>query len=300
MKQFPVFLLALTVASSAQEESNFTEKFAELKKGADPAALHKFITESEKTEAENPDFYALASNYWWGQSQQISINSKPAEPGDFAIKKLDGTQAGSISSVGKSNPAIPERALTLVHTGFDKFPSRLDLGFGLATLQRKLQKKAELEKTLLKILKVAENPDDLTWTENRKLPGEPSVFVPQSVHPYVRYFFDQESEEDDNRVDRLTKRLTEVFPKHPYAWNMRAALASVRKDDKGIILNLEKAHELAPEDALILLNLADSYKKQNQPEKAREAATRILAIESAAARHKDAEAILKSLEPVKK
>ena len=172
------------------------------------------------------------------------------------------------------------------------------MGFGLATIQRSMKKNEDLENTLQKILKTAANnprQDALKWTENQPLPETAGTWIPGSVHPYMKYFFDQETDEDDARCDRITKRLTEIYPRHPYAWNMRAVLANVKKDGKGVIFNLEKAHEIAPDDALVLSNLADAFKKQNQPEKAREAAQKILKIKSAKSRHRDATALLESL-----
>lgn len=299
MKKLILLLCLTSITAVTQEKSEFVTRFHELKEKGDSGVLEKFLLESEKSEAGNPDFYALSCNYWWGVSKKISISTKAPEKGDFVIGPTgEGKAVGSISQVGKVNPEIPEKALNLVQTGFDKFPLRLDLGFGLATMLRSMKKNEDLEKILQKILETAaKNPrnDALRWTENQSLPETAGTWVPESVHPYIKYFFDLETNDDDARCDRLTKKLTEIYPKHPYAWNMRAALASVKKDAKGVIFNLEKAHEIAPDDALILLNLADTFKKQNQPEKAREVAEKILRIESAKSRHRDATAILKSL-----
>ena len=60
---------------------------------------------------------------------------------------------------------------------------------------------------------------------------------------------------------------------------MKAVLASVQKDDEKAIKYLTLAHELAPQDHLILLNLADIYAENNQKAKALEMYSAVEAIE---------------------
>ena len=108
MKKLILLLCLISINGVTQEKSEFVTKFHELKETGDSAVLEKFLLESEKSEADNPDFYALSCNYWWGVSKRISISTKPPEKGDFAIGSTGkGKAVGSISQAGKVNPEIP-------------------------------------------------------------------------------------------------------------------------------------------------------------------------------------------------
>jgi len=49
------------------------------------------------------------------------------------------------------------------------------------------------------------------------------------------------------------------FPEHPYAYNLLAALADAKGDKDGSYRFLKLAAEKAPEDTLVLNNLADAH-----------------------------------------
>jgi hypothetical protein len=44
--------------------ADYLAQFEEIKKGGESAKIEQFLAEAAKSEAENPDYYATASNYW--------------------------------------------------------------------------------------------------------------------------------------------------------------------------------------------------------------------------------------------
>ena len=70
---------------------------------------------------------------------------------------------------------------------------------------------------------------------------------------------------------RRPHAVTEAFPDHPYAYNLKAALADATGKPEEALKMLQVAHEKASDDPVILSNLAGAYAKAGQKEKAIEA-----------------------------
>ena len=273
-------LLPLLIACAAADE--FGDEFQKLRDGGDNGAISKFLTDSQEKQKENPDYYALASNHWWSLSQQPNLSTKPAEKGEPSIRdQKTGEEVGSISTNGDLDPSLRKKALDLTTEGFKRFPNRLDLGFGLAQVQYKTGDPAAAVGTLRSILKVSkEHPDDMKWTDDKPLQKPAAVMVPESIQGYAAPLLEAETPETDKLCKELCEATVAAFPDHPYAYNIMAALADAKGDKAEVLRLLKIAHEKAPKDELILLNLADALRAAKQPKEALAAYKQILELET--------------------
>jgi len=245
---------------------DFQADFKKVHESDDHAAMVKLLAGAEKTEQENPDYYALASNYWWQFASEINISTKPADKGEPSIRELDGDkEVGSISTNGDVDPSLRKKALSLTAEGFRRFPQRLDIGFGLAQVQFKTGDAKASVATLRQILKISSAPDaKLKWTANADLPEPAATFVPVSIQGYTAPLFRQETPEADTLCKELLDATIAAFPNHPYAYNMLAALADAKGDKDESYRLLKVAAEKAPEDTLILINLAEAHQARGK------------------------------------
>ena len=260
--------------------SDFLGEFERLKSSANDTEIRTFLTKSAETEQENPEYYATAGNYWWQLSQSVSITSKPTEGDDLSVRdQKSGKEVGSISTLGQTNPEIPKRALKILSEGVRRFPERADIALGLAHVQQKMGAQTECVQTLLNLLAFArKDSKSLRWKKNDRLPDKANKFIPEAIQGYTAWLYQAESAESDALCTKLCDATIEAFPDHPFAYNIKAALASVAgKQDEALEL-LKTAHSKAPNDALILLNLGDAYMKTNQHAKAKESYGAVLKI----------------------
>jgi tetratricopeptide (TPR) repeat protein len=263
---FQILLATHTLAS------DYLVEFERLKDSANDAEIRAFLTKSAETEQANPDYYATAGNYWWQLSQSVSITSKPTEGDDLSVRdQKSGKEVGSISTLGQTNPEIPKRAVNILSEGVRRFPERADIALGLAHVQKKMGSQSECVQTLINLLAVSrKDPGSLRWKKNDRLPTEANQFIPEAIQGYSAGLYQSESAESDALCARLCEATIEAFPDHPFAYNIKAALASAAgKHDEALRL-LKTAHLKAPEDPLILLNLGDAYMKADQHAKAKE------------------------------
>ena len=165
--------VAFFLLTPALALADFAEEFQKTRGTKDHAAMVKLLDAAAKTEAENPDYYALASNYWWSFAGEINLSTKPAAEGEPSIRDKDsGEEVGSISTNGDVDPSLRKKAVELTGTGLSKFPKRLDIGLGHAHVRFKTGDAKGAVATLRQLLKLAATPGtEFPWTGNAALPG---------------------------------------------------------------------------------------------------------------------------------
>jgi len=197
-------LALLLLCANPVRADDFSDKFAELKKAGDEAAIEGYLEKSATNEAENPNYYATAGNYWWGVSQSVAVGAiaegdYKLNPGDFSITDpKTGKKVGAITNAGKTNLEIPKKAIGLLSEGARKFPERADIALGLAHVQKKMNLKEGYVDTLSALLAQAKkDPDSLKWMKGGALPEPAKTFLPETVQDYTVALFNANSPATD-------------------------------------------------------------------------------------------------------
>lgn len=279
--------------------ADFADEFPKLREKGKDEEIRAFLQKAEETEKENPDYYALASNYWWTVAQRPVADTKPSEKGEFSIRDKDtGKEVGSLRAGPEANPVITAKTLAILEEGTKRFPLRVDISLGLAHVQSQLGKFPESVKTLEAMLDQAKaKPDELRWAKNGPLPEPPQKFLPETLHNYAGALFNAEQ---DALCGKLCDRIIEVYPEHPYAYNLKAGLADAQGKPDEMLRLLEIAGTKAPDDPLILMNLADTYLKRGDKAKAEKALKRVLEVDTDDETKDHARAALKDLKAEEK
>ncbi|MGI9243042.1 MAG: tetratricopeptide repeat protein [Verrucomicrobiales bacterium] len=266
MKRLLPTLLFLSIGQLIADD--FSEQYYALSAAGDEAAIEKFLNEASTAEAENPNYYAVAGNYWWGQAGAVSVPAIKAgeyqlDPKDFSITDpKTGKKVGSIGQAGEVDPQIRERAIGILSEGARKFPQRADIAFGLAHVQKKIGNRKGYVATLTALLKQAKkDPAGLKWMDNAAMPEPPETYVPESVQAYSADLFNANSPATDAMCETLLSSVIDAFPDHPFAYNLKGALADANGKPEEALKMLETASKKAPKDTLILMNLAGAYAK---------------------------------------
>lgn len=278
--------------------ADFSQDFQKLREADKPTEMVKFLDQAATAEADNPDYYALASNYWWTLASAINISTKPADPGEPSIRdQKTGAEVGSIGTNGDLDPSLRKKAIALTTEGFRRFPQRLDIRFGLARVLYDTGDQKTAVATLLKILEISKVSDaDLKWTGNAKLPEPAATFVPDSIQGYTAPLFQAGTPETDALCKKLLDATTAAYPDHPFAYNLLAALADAQGDKKEALRQLETAHQKAPADTLILMNLADAHRAAGDTPAALKAYRKVLELKPDEEMEKEVKEGIKALE----
>lgn len=278
---FPLLTLISNLLMTHAFAGNYLDEWERVKESDHAAKIEAFLAKSADQEKDNPDYYATAGNYWWQVSQAVSITTKRAAGEDFSVTdEKSGKEIGSISTVAQTHPEIPKKALEILAEGARRFPERVDLALGLAHVQKEMGQTSDCVQTLIDLLSYSsKNPKTLRWKKGQQLPKEPNQMIPETIQGYSADLYQQESPETDALCTSLCDATIRAFPEHPFAYNIKAALASAAGKQEECLKFLQTAHEKAPKDPLILLNLGDALFGQNQHTKAQKAYSAVLELD---------------------
>lgn len=271
MKKTSLLASLLTLAICGHGLADFQQQFDSVKEQGDPKAIQTYLAESYDREKDNPEYFVAAANYWWGLANEISMTTAPAAAGGISIvDPKTGKEAGSMATVGSQNPGLPKKAAELLKEGSERFPYRIDIALGYASIQKSQGDFDGCLETLRKMISFCErHPQQLRWKNNRPLPQPANRCVPEAVQGYTSYFYETKSKENSQRCRTLCEIVIKAFPDHPYAYNILAAQSQADGDENACIKYLEIAHTKDPNDAIVLLNLGDAYSRAGNFQKAR-------------------------------
>jgi tetratricopeptide (TPR) repeat protein len=243
---------------------NFASEFSKIKATGDHDKIQKYVESVSESQKDNPEYYALVSNYWWELGKKTPNSAKPSEK-------------GNINKYENGYPDSTLKAHDILLKGARKFPLRADIVLVLAHVQNDMGKDDACVKTLLTLLDTtSRDPSRLLWGNNESMPEKPSEFIPEVIQEYTHYYFNKATPQDDKRCITLCNAAIRVFPDSTYAYNMLAAVKAANQNHKESLSYLLLAHEKAPGDPVILINIGDSYMRLDRKEEAFEAYQKVL------------------------
>ncbi len=272
MRMLPI-IVALVISVSPASAADFSQRFDEAVRSGDDAQVDRSVAAWTAAEPQNPEIYVKAANYYFRKARRelISMAPRPPAKGDLSVTdSKTGKVVGTLGPQVSWDPAAASRSIELVSEATRKFPERFDIWMGLAYINRELHNFDALYAALGEALKYCtSHPTELKWKDGRPLTKDPANFIPEYVQQHIKYYFSRRNPEDNERAFRLAKLVAESYPNHPYPVNSIGVYHAERKEYAQAISYLEKAHELDPRDAIIMMNLGRNYAELHQTAKAR-------------------------------
>jgi tetratricopeptide (TPR) repeat protein len=158
------------------------------------AEIETLLTEWRGKGPKDPEPWITSANYYF-KERQMMIST--------------GKDAGSISS--QQTKENIKRAADLLQEATTKFPDRLDIWCGLASIYQESGDFDNELSTLKEMVAYArEHPAQLKW-EGKPL-SEPDKFVPEKVHSYGLYYEEKDRAEDDKRWFQIATLAVQQYP----------------------------------------------------------------------------------------
>ena len=158
------------------------------------AQIETLLTEWREKAPKDPEAWITSANYYF-KERQMMIST--------------GEEAGSISS--EQTKENIKRAADLLQEATTKFPDRLDIWCGLASIYQESGDFDNELSTLKEMVAYArEHPAQLKW-EGKPL-SEPDKFVPEKVHSYGLYYEKKDRAEDDKRWFQIATLAVQQYP----------------------------------------------------------------------------------------
>jgi tetratricopeptide (TPR) repeat protein len=299
-----LIVVGLVAGSTAVAADGYRQRFEALETKKDNTAAEKLLAEWLAKAPGDPAAYVAGANHYFNRSRDVPlvISTAPAGEGGLTLKSdATGKNAGSINP-GEPDKALAARAVDLLRQATTRFPDRLDIWFGLAYLQQESRDwDGEVATLRAAVAAAVARPAAMRWEDGAPLPEPAERFIPRSLHEYARFHLERgNAAEPMARATAIATLASESYPRHPYAFNTLAAIHYAHGDSRGALDYLQKAHDLAPDDMLVLFNLARTAGELGDTKRAQEGFEAVVAKSKDREIVRDARAELKKLRAKKR
>lgn len=236
----------------------------------DTAALRKFIPQWEQRAGQSGDIYAAWCNLLLMEARHdvLQLSADTAVNNGLLLTDSTGNKAGSITDQVYYDAKTMHKLYQKFAEGLAKHPDRLDLWFGKIHVQLLENHPKEAVETMKQVIdRSVINHQKWLWTNDKSTPSAPEEFFFSTLQDYFRQLYDaQEDDVNMSFVDHVLKN----YPKNIYFLNNKAALLSAKGEKQEALKVLLQLYQLAPDDDIVVANIATLSKETGNKKQAME------------------------------
>lgn len=269
MKKIIVFFVA-TLFSQAVFSQNYYSQFQKHWQEKDSQKQFEVLQKWQKEQPNDAELFTAYFNYHFFKSRKesVALSKKPKGKDNFILKDQQHKTAGYLSSQVVYNEAELKKGFAQIDKGIALYPNRLDMRFGKVFIYGKLKRWSLFTKEIIKsIEQSAQNNNNWTWTQNQKLKDSKNFFL-STIQDYQLQLYNTEEDKLLNNMRNIAQKVLQYYPQHiPSFSNLAVTYLLTGEYDKAINILL-KAEKIAPQDDVVLSNIAQGYKLKKDNAKA--------------------------------
>ena len=292
-------LAAVILAAATLHAGDYRQDYAALKEKVKKEDMEKYLADWRKREPNNPDALILSANWELEQADGVAIRGKQGAlpQGNYKLEM----RSDKVVVIGKNGKPVGDivpdpsragivKAAWYISEGLKKWPHRADMHCGLATVYARGEFWTEHVEALRAFVDAARRQaGKLRWCHEEPLDATEDEFLADKLHSFAHQQFELENKAADQRFFEIAQITVRACPKSPKGYNDLAVYHGLTKNWKAAQPVLEKAALIAPDDALVWMNLADNSVRLSKTDAARKAYQHVVELNSDAALVKDAQ-----------
>lgn len=239
----------------------YASQFSQLFQEGDTIQQKELLKKWESEEPDNPELFTSYFNYYFQKSKQdfISMSTEPPKEEGFQLQDSTGQVAGFLGSKVVYDLEVLQKGFDKIDQGIKKHPNRLDMRFGKIYTLGQVEDWESFTDEIVKTIRYSkENNNEWTWTNNEK-PENGKEFFLRAIQDYQLDLYETGEEDLLVKMRRISKEIIKIYPEHIESLsNLSITYLLIGEYDKGIQFLLE-AEKIAPNDGVVLNNIAQAY-----------------------------------------
>jgi tetratricopeptide (TPR) repeat protein len=259
---------------------NYKDEFTRYFNEGDTARQKEILTRWEDKDSKNAELFTSYFNYYFRKSQEETLAITKDEPQGESLSFIDSTgkTAGFIGSEIIYSQKYFRKAIDKINEGIKLYPNRLDMRFGKIHVLGLVGDWSNYTDEIVKTIQYStKNDNHWTWTNNVvKENGEDFFF--SSLQDYQVRLYDTGDDRLLANMQTIANEILRIKPNHVESLsNLSITYLLNKKYDEaiGVLLRAEK---IAPDDAIVLGNIAQGYKLKGDNKKAVEYYEKVMKI----------------------
>ena len=270
-----IFIIALLSAMCGfATAQGVYDRFYEAVNEGDSAGMAAAISEIRASGDQSAERYVAEYNFYVNNALLFSgMTSSTVYPdenehvvGDImTLTDSTGEVAGYMYFIENWDEAIADSGIAVINKGIALYPDRLDMHYGKIHLLRKLRWWNAYADAIHATLDYAEKHRKTMVFPNGGAPID--TILVEGILDYERNLFEaiQNSPDSATFVSRIemlrgiAEHMLHLFPTDVYSMNIMAVTYQLVEDRQNSLKWLLSAEKVAPKDAIVLSNIADTY-----------------------------------------
>ncbi len=282
---FAVLFFGFGISLHAQD---FREQFNDFLRAKDTVGQQKVLANWEKKKKGDVELYVAKFNYYFSNStmQVLQFGDNPEGKEAFAVKDSTGKTVSYIyqgDNIGYNSKKV-DLAKKTIDEAIAKFPDRLDLRFGKIYMLGELNDWKPFTEDILKTIDhSAKIKNKWLWTDNKPL-DEAQKFMLGSIQGYFNQLYETNNDALLVNMQQISETVIKYYPDDVMNLSNLGAIRLLREDFDGALPLFLKAEKVAPDDTIVMNNIAYCYEKKGDKQKAIAYLEKILPLSDEASR----------------
>ena len=261
------FLLAVAalfcITAFSQTRKELYDSLSQSFKDKDSVKTAKLIADWERLYPKDAELYSIYANLYLRKAMKevVIVSKEKPEDEEYYVGKDSLGNEIYIYSIIDIDDEMIDKAISKLWEGIAKFPDRLDFRFGLAHILYEMERHQEMVNSLYKTVERSrENSNRWTWTLDEKMGDDGEDAMMETLQGY---FNDLVNVPDGMELaEAYVDKVLQYYPENVMFLNDKAIFAYERGDMEGALKELLKIHEIAPDDAVVINNIAYLYESR--------------------------------------
>ncbi len=273
-KRAVLIIFSLLCFSNLMISDEMKDIYTNLLQKRDFDALYIHLTNWEKQSPDNPEMYIGFFNYYVFRNKKegVVLGKTPKSNAVFKFNITDpktGKVVGYMNGTEIYNSEDVQKGITYIEKALSLYPNRLDMHFGKVYILGEIEDYNNFTEQLIKIMDISKiNNNKWLWADGKELPDAKN-FVENNIQAKIRQLFALSSDEGDELLYTLSKKLIEVYPDCIYGYDNTGLYCMLKKDYKGSLSYFKQAEAINSKDGYVLWHMAIAYENINDLDNAK-------------------------------
>jgi tetratricopeptide (TPR) repeat protein len=268
-KKIILSLLFATICFNSFGQT-FKDQYNDLVAKKDTAAQYKLLEKWKAADNNDAELYVAYFNFYITRSRTEIISIGREQKGSESLKISDSASKniGFINSNAKYENKYLNTGFSYIDTGIYKFPARLDMRFGKIYMLGEINDYQNFTNEIIATINYSQTINNKwTWTDNKPV-DDPEKFMLSSVQGYINQLYDTNNDSLLDNMKKISEAVLKYYPDHVESLSDLAIVYILQNNYDNALELLLKAEKLAPEDYVVLNNIAHVYKLKGDTENA--------------------------------
>lgn len=263
------YLFGLMVFSQMIFGQDFQADFQKYFKENNIKKQAKILTQWEKKNPKDAELFVSYFNYYFAKSKTENIVLSQEKPNSEGFVLTDDKQntAGYLGLDTSYNQEDIQKGFAKIDKGIKLYPNRLDMRLGKIYVLGQIKDWETFTNEIIKTIEYSsQNKNHWDWTENKNLPDAEETLL-SSIQDYQIQLYNTENDALLVNMRTIADAVLKYYPNDIRSYNNKAMSYIILGEyDKGLEVLL-KAEKIAPNDEIVLSNIARVYELKGEKQK---------------------------------